>query len=67
MPTYFRYLDQWVVDKARDNDLKSAIFYMVLAIGAQVSSTDGDQTLAEKYFNRGRYMAVMTSLMHQAS
>ncbi|KAH0343728.1 hypothetical protein KCU83_g8667, partial [Aureobasidium melanogenum] len=59
-PTYFRYLDQWVVDKARDNDLKSAIFYMVLAIGAQVSSTDGDQTLAEKYFNRGRYMAVMT-------
>ncbi|KAG9693171.1 hypothetical protein KCU76_g6171, partial [Aureobasidium melanogenum] len=60
VPTYFRYLDQWVVDKARDNDLKSAIFYMVLAIGAQVSSPDGDQTLAETYFNRGRYMAVMT-------
>jgi hypothetical protein len=60
VPTYYRHLDRWVVDKARDNDLKSAVFYMVLAIGAQVSSLDGDQTLAEKYFNRGRHMAVMT-------
>ncbi|CAD0108458.1 unnamed protein product [Aureobasidium uvarum] len=60
VPTYYRFLDKWVIDKARDNDLKSSIFYMVLAIGAQVSSPDGDQTLAEKYFNRGRHMAVMT-------
>jgi hypothetical protein len=59
VPTYYRNLDRWVVDKARDNDLKSAVFYMVLAIGAQVSSPNGDQTLAEKYFNRGRHMAVM--------
>lgn len=59
VPTYYRNLDRWVFDKARDNDLKSAVFYMVLAIGAQVSSPDGDQTLAEKYFNRGRHMAVM--------
>ncbi|KAI5275124.1 hypothetical protein E4T47_01842 [Aureobasidium subglaciale] len=60
IPTYYRYLNEWVVDKARDSNLKSSIFYMVLAIGAQVSSPDGDQTLAEKYFNRGRHMAVMT-------
>jgi hypothetical protein len=60
VPTYYRNLDRWVVDKARDSDLKSAVFYMVLAIGAQVSSPDGDQTLAEKYFNRGRHMAVMS-------
>ncbi|THY70439.1 hypothetical protein D6C86_07184 [Aureobasidium pullulans] len=59
--TYFRNLDHWVVDQTRDNDIKSSIFYMVLAIGAQVSSEDGDQTLAEKYFNRGRHLAVMTS------
>ncbi|KAI4725831.1 hypothetical protein E4T49_06425 [Aureobasidium sp. EXF-10728] len=58
--TYYRFLDRWVVDKVRDNDPKSPIFYMVLAIGAQVSSADGDQTLAEKYFNRGRHMAVMS-------
>ncbi|THX06811.1 hypothetical protein D6D18_02757 [Aureobasidium pullulans] len=60
IPTYFRHLDNWVVNQTRDNDVKSSIFYMVLAIGAQVSSPDGDQTLAEKYFNRGRHMAVMT-------
>ncbi|THZ38356.1 hypothetical protein D6C88_10375, partial [Aureobasidium pullulans] len=59
--TYFRNLDHWVVDQTRDNDIKSSIFYMVLAIGAKVSSEDGDQTLAEKYFNRGRHLAVMTS------
>jgi hypothetical protein len=58
--TYFRNLDRWLVDRARDNDPKSAIFYLVLAIGAQVSAPDGDQTLAESYFSRGRHMAVVT-------
>lgn len=60
VPTYFRSLSSWTANKSRDTDVKSSIFYLVLAIGAQVSSPDGDQTLAEKFFLRGKHMAFMT-------
>lgn len=48
-------LASWVANPAGDEDTVSSIFYLVLAIGAQVS--DIDQTVAEKYFGSGRQLA----------
>jgi hypothetical protein len=48
-------LASWVADPSGDEDTVSSIFYLVLAIGAQVS--DIDQSLAEQYFGSGRQLA----------
>lgn len=48
-------LANWVGNPSGDEDTVSSIFYLVLAIGAQVS--DINQTLAEQYFSSGRQLA----------
>ncbi|RAL01574.1 coma-domain-containing protein [Aspergillus ibericus CBS 121593] len=48
-------LANWVENPTGDEDTVSSIFYLVLAIGAQVS--DINQTLAEQYFVSGRQLA----------
>ncbi|RAH46996.1 putative C6 transcription factor [Aspergillus brunneoviolaceus CBS 621.78] len=48
-------LANWVGNPTGDEDTVSSIFYLVLAIGAQVSDTN--QTLAEQYFISGRQLA----------
>lgn len=48
-------LASWVENPSGDEDTVSSIFYLVLAIGAQVSDTN--QTLAEQYFSSGRQLA----------
>ncbi|RMJ27324.1 Transcription factor, partial [Aspergillus sp. HF37] len=48
-------LASWVENPSGDEDTVSSIFYLVLAIGAQVSSTN--QSLAEQYFVTGRQLA----------
>lgn len=48
-------LASWVDNPSGDEDTVSSIFYLVLAIGAQVSDTN--QALAEQYFSSGRQLA----------
>lgn len=48
-------LANWVGNPRGDEDTVSSIFYLVLAIGVQVSTTN--QTLAEQYFVSGRQLA----------
>ncbi|KAJ5114558.1 hypothetical protein NUU61_000317 [Penicillium alfredii] len=48
-------LANWVGNPTGDEDTVSSMFYLVLAIGAQVS--DINQTLAEQYFGSGRQLA----------
>lgn len=48
-------LANWVGNPSGDEDTVSSIFYLVLAIGAQVSNIN--QTLAEQYFSSGRQLA----------
>lgn len=48
-------LANWVENPSGDEDTVSSIFYLVLAIGDQVSNTN--QTLAEQYFASGRQLA----------
>lgn len=48
-------LANWVGNPTGDEDTVSSIFYLVLAIGAQVS--DINQTQAEQYFSSGRQLA----------
>ncbi|GLA69932.1 hypothetical protein AtubIFM55763_010833 [Aspergillus tubingensis] len=48
-------LANWVENPTGDEDTVSSIFYLVLAIGAQVS--DINQSLAEQYFVSGRQLA----------
>ncbi|GES58803.1 coma-domain-containing protein [Aspergillus terreus] len=48
-------LANWVENPTGDEDTVSSIFYLVLAIGAQVSSTE--QSTAEQYFLSGRQLA----------
>lgn len=48
-------LANWVGNPTGDEDTVSSIFYLVLAIGAQVSDTN--QTMAEQYFTSGRQLA----------
>ncbi|GAB1199461.1 hypothetical protein APSETT444_008811 [Aspergillus pseudonomiae] len=48
-------LAHWIENPTGDEDTVSSIFYLVLAIGAQVSDTN--HTLAEKYFISGRQLA----------
>ena len=48
-------LANWVENPGGDEDTVSSIFYLVLAIGAQVSDTN--QTVPEQYFVSGRQLA----------
>ncbi|KAL4902549.1 hypothetical protein BDW74DRAFT_169452 [Aspergillus multicolor] len=48
-------LANWIGNPTGDEDTVSSIFYLVLAIGAQVSETN--QNLAEQYFVSGRQLA----------
>ncbi|RDW81743.1 putative C6 transcription factor [Aspergillus mulundensis] len=48
-------LSNWIGNPTGDEDTVSSIFYLVLAIGAQVSDTN--QNLAEQYFVSGRQLA----------
>ncbi|EKV17496.1 C6 transcription factor, putative [Penicillium digitatum PHI26] len=48
-------LANWIANPSSDEDIVSSIFYLVLAIGAQVS--DFDQKRAEQYFGSGRQLA----------
>lgn len=48
-------LADWVANPSGDEDTVSSIFYLVIAIGAQVSDTD--QAIAEQYFGSGRHLA----------
>lgn len=52
---FYPRLANWVENPSGDEDTVSSIFYLVLAIGAQVS--DINQTLAEQYFSSGRQLA----------
>lgn len=52
---FYARLATWVTNTSGDADTVSSIYYLVLAIGAQVSNTD--QTLAEQYFVSGRQLA----------
>lgn len=60
LSTFFQELEGWVNNGLRDLDHKSCIFYLVIAIGAQVSLSNGQQELAELYFSRGRQQAFYT-------
>ncbi|KKK16237.1 fungal specific transcription factor domain protein [Aspergillus rambellii] len=48
-------LANWIGNPTGDEDTVSSIFYLVLAIGAQVSDTN--QTVPEQYFVSGRQLA----------
>ncbi|KAL1952882.1 hypothetical protein VTO42DRAFT_4069 [Malbranchea cinnamomea] len=50
-------LAAWVDDPSGDKDVASAMFYLVLAIGAQASASESTQARAERYFTRGRQLA----------
>ncbi|KAL4969280.1 coma-domain-containing protein [Aspergillus stella-maris] len=52
---FYPRLANWIENPRGDEDTVSSIFYLVLAIGAQVSDTN--QTLAEQYFVSGRQLA----------
>lgn len=52
---FYPRLAYWVENPSGDEDTVSSIFYLVLAIGAQVS--DINQSLAEQYFSSGRQLA----------
>ena len=52
------HLATWVNDSGAETDFNSSIYYLVLAIGAQVKYLDDRADLAELYFNRGRQLVV---------
>lgn len=56
----FSRLESWVNNDSRDLNPNSCIFYLVIAIGAQVSHSDHNQEQAELYFSRGRQQAFYT-------
>ena len=53
---FYPRLTRWVENSSGDDDTARSIFYLVLAIGAQV--TGYNQTLAEQYFNSGSQLAL---------
>jgi Fungal specific transcription factor domain/Fungal Zn(2)-Cys(6) binuclear cluster domain len=61
-----QHLSHWVVDVSADTDLNCSIYYLVLAIGAQVQLDSGIEDAAERYFNHGRKL-VMASLLEEPS
>lgn len=60
------HLSHWVVDTSDNTDLNSSIYYLVLAIGAQVQPDSAGEDKAERYFDHGRTM-VMASLLEEPS
>ncbi|KAH1737606.1 hypothetical protein KXX40_005423 [Aspergillus fumigatus] len=52
---FYQRLANWVGNPTADEDTVSSIFYLVLAIGVQVSEVNQD--LAEQYFVSGRQLA----------
>jgi hypothetical protein len=50
------HLVAWANDASKETDFTSSIYYLVLAIGAQVRPGDGGENLAEAYFTRGRHL-----------
>ena len=50
------HLSAWSSDASTETDFTSSIYYLVLAIGAQVRPGDGGEKLAEAYFTRGRHL-----------
>jgi hypothetical protein len=61
-----QHLSQWVVDVLADTDLNCSIYYLVLAIGAQVQPDSGVEDAAEQYFDHGRKL-VMATLLEEPS
>ncbi|KAL1301988.1 hypothetical protein AAFC00_002442 [Neodothiora populina] len=57
LSTFWPDLESWVNDPRRDMDQRSCVFYLVMAIGAQVSTSNCQQQVPEQYFSRGRQMA----------
>lgn len=57
MDTFWHELEEWANDPARDLHQRSCIFYLVIAIGAQVSFDASRQMEAEQYYSRGRQLA----------
>jgi hypothetical protein len=51
----------WVSEDQSYPDLDSAVFYLILAIGAQTCPEDKD-VVAEEYYNYGRYLASSDAL-----
>ena len=49
-------LSAWSTDESTETDFTSSIYYLVLAIGAQVRPGDGGEKLAEACFTRGRHL-----------
>lgn len=61
------HLSHWVVDGSADTtDLNCSIYYLVMAIGAQVQPNSGLEDKAERYFDHGRKL-VMASLLEEPS
>ena len=50
------HLAAWSTDTSTETDFTSSIYYLVLAIGAQVRPGDGGENIAEAYFTRGRHL-----------
>jgi hypothetical protein len=52
-----QHLARWVNDASTETDFTSSIYYLVLAIGAQVrpGPGEGHEVAGEAYFNRGRH------------
>ena len=61
-----RHLPAWVNDASAEEEFSSSMFYLILAIGAQVRPTEGGEELAESYFNCGRQL-VVSSFMDDPS
>lgn len=57
MDSFWHDLEDWVSSPTRDMHQRSCIFYLVIAIGAQVSYDESQQPVAEQYFSRGRQQA----------
>lgn len=48
---------EWIQDPSADDKLSSSIFYLILAIGAQVTAENGNDESAHLYFATGRQLA----------
>lgn len=60
------HLSHWIVDISSDTDLNSSIYYLVMAVGAQVQADCGKESVAETYFEYGRGL-VMVNLLEEPS
>lgn len=55
--TFFSEIESWVNNPSRDQDQRSCIYYLVMAIGAQAAFGACQQDMAEQYYSRGRLQA----------